>query len=106
MAILRLRPAPDRKECFVSALQTISALAEATPGCLESSLYRATGEDGVFLYFERWSSGEDLKRHLRTESYRKLLFLIELAADVPALSFYDVVTHRGMDAVSEAREQM
>jgi quinol monooxygenase YgiN len=104
MATLRLRPAAGMKYSFVSALQEISALAEAMPGCLESLLYRAADDEDVLLYFERWVSEEDLVRHLKTESYGKLLSMMEQSADWPELNFYQVVKHTGLDTVVEARQ--
>ncbi len=94
--MLKLKPAAGSEKKFISALRVISAQTEGTPGCLESSLFQVSEDCDRLCYFERWASDEDLKRHVRTENYKRLLSLIESSADVPEMDFYRVLDYAGM----------
>ena len=94
--MLRLKPTAGYEKRFISALKLISAQTEGSPGCLESSLFQVSDECDLFCYFERWASDEDLKRHIKTENYKRLLSLIEASADIPELDYYRVLDYAGV----------
>lgn len=104
IGIIKLWAAPEHKELLVSAIRTIATRTEGMPGCRESALYLASGDEGGLLYLELWESNEDMQRHLKTDNYRKLLSLIELSVYAPVVSFFEVVLQGGIERVVEARQ--
>ncbi len=102
IAMLRLKPAAGYEKSVVSALKVISVQTEGTPGCMQSLLYREADECDRLCYLVLWNSDEDLRRHLRTKNFRKLLSLIEASADAPELDFFHVIQHTGLGIVSDA----
>ena len=50
-------------------------------GCISSRLYRGVEDVRAILLEELWSSDEDVKRHLRSDKYRKVLLVMEMAAE-------------------------
>ena len=51
----------------------------------------------------RWENEEGLIQHLQSDTYKKLLLLMELSASPPSLEFLTVVESRGLDLVESAR---
>ena len=72
-------------------------------GCLGCHLHRDAFEEEVFILEESWASEVDLERHLRSQDYRQLLLLMELATAPPEVSF-DTVSHStGFETIEKAR---
>jgi quinol monooxygenase YgiN len=40
-------------------------------GCLEYVLHRSTDQKGLFMFYETWTSREDLERHLQSDHILK-----------------------------------
>jgi quinol monooxygenase YgiN len=76
---------------------------EVQSGCLRCRLFQAwPNEDGLLLE-ARWENQEGLIRHLQSDTYKRILLLIELSASPPSLEFLTVVECRGLDLVETAR---
>ena len=95
---------PPKKNCEV--LEVLRPLAErikVNPGCLGSHLYRDLQEEDVLMFEQRWRSEEDLKLHLRSNDYRTVLLLMEVALTQPEICF-EVVNHTsGFETIESAR---
>ena len=76
---------------------------EVQPGCLSCRLFRAWPTDDRLLLETRWENQEGLVRHLQSDTYPRLLLLMELSASPPSVEFFTVVEARGLDLVETAR---
>ncbi len=78
---------------------------EATiePGCLSSRLYHDENEEAVFLCEQVWRNQDDLNLYLRSEDYRRMLLVMELAAEAPEIRFQTVSELGGLEVVEKAR---
>jgi quinol monooxygenase YgiN len=88
------------------ALGILSPLAERVrvdPGCLGCHVYRDAHEDSVLMLEEVWRDEEDLARHLRSNEYRDVLLLMEMALKPPEVCFNTVSGSAGMEAIERAR---
>jgi quinol monooxygenase YgiN len=52
------------------------------PGCLTSEVYETCDEKQTILYLERWTSEEELSRHIESNLYLAGLNAIDLAMEV------------------------
>ena len=90
------------------ALEILGSIIEQTqfePGCISCRLYREVDEEGAILIEELWMSEEDVKRHLRSDKYRKILLVVEMAAEPPEIRF-DTISHSsGVETIELARTQ-
>ena len=88
------------------ALEIIGSMIEQTrfePGCLSCRLYRG-GEDARAIMFEElWLSEEDVQRHLRSEKYRKILLVVEMAEETPEIRFDTIAHSTGMESIEQVR---
>ena len=56
-------------------------------GCRSVQLYSHFSTPGDFLLVEEWGSPGALHNHIRSDDFRKVLALMDLAATAPDLSF-------------------
>jgi quinol monooxygenase YgiN len=90
------------------ALEILGSIIEQTqfePGCISCRLYRGVDEEGAILIEELWMSDADVKRHLRSDKYHKILLVVEMAAEPPEIRF-DTISHSsGVETIELARNQ-
>jgi quinol monooxygenase YgiN len=73
------------------------------PGCLSCHIYRDLQEDNVLMLKEVWRSEEDLNHHLRSEDYRNLLLVLEMALKEPEIRFDTISNSTGIETIEKAR---
>jgi len=90
------------------ALEILISLTEQTqfePGCVSCRLYRSVEDVGVLMLEELWLEDADIKRHLRSDNYRKILLVIEMAVEHPEIRF-DIIAHSsGIETIEKARKK-
>jgi hypothetical protein len=57
----------------------------------------------IFTLMEEWHTQEDFERRLRSEAYRKVLEVMELASEAPTVQFHTVVQTVSIEAIYAAR---
>jgi len=59
----------------------------------------------AILLDELWLSEAELQHHLRSERYRKILLVVEMAQEPPEIRFDIIVRSSGVDTIEKARNQ-
>jgi quinol monooxygenase YgiN len=88
------------------ALEILGPMAEQIRmerGCLACHLHRDALEENVLILEESWASEADLERHLRSQDYRQLLLVMELARVPPEVRFDRVSHSTGLETIQAAR---
>jgi quinol monooxygenase YgiN len=88
------------------ALEILGSMTEQIqfePGCINCWLYRGVDDEGVIMLEELWMSEEDVQRHLRSAKYRKILLVVEMAAEPPEIRFDTIAQSSGVEAIERAR---
>jgi len=90
------------------ALEILGSMTEQVQfeaGCISSRLYRGMEDEREIMVEELWESDVDLQRHLRSDRYRRLLLVMEMAEAPPEIRF-DTISHTsGVDTIEKARNQ-
>lgn len=73
------------------------------PGCLYCRLFQNWQKPDELVIEANWATEEDLVRHLQSETYKRLLLLMELGRSAPEVQFYGVKQVSGLDLVEKAR---
>jgi hypothetical protein len=55
------------------------------------------------MFEELWRNEEELEQHLRSEEYRKVLLLMEMALQPPEVRFNRVSSWSGIEIIEKAR---
>jgi quinol monooxygenase YgiN len=90
------------QEHWVEAVSTLRALLEPTrlmPGCEGFGIFRDLEDEHALLIAQRWASEEDLARHVGGRDFRRILAVIELAAEAPHVEITTASTCRGMELI-------
>lgn len=91
---------------LIEVMGLLASMAQRTRterGCLDCQLHRDLLEENVLILEERWASEADLERHVRSQDYRQLLLIMELAKTPPDVRFDTVSTSEGFEAVARIR---
>jgi quinol monooxygenase YgiN len=103
LAIVRIVAPPTRRNDVVQILRSLVGPTQVEPGCLSCGLYQGLEDANTLTFMEEWHTQEDFERHLRSEAYRKLLEVMELASEAPTVQFHTVVHTAGIEAIYAAR---
>jgi quinol monooxygenase YgiN len=88
------------------ALKILKSIVEGNrilPGCLSCRIYEDIEEDNVLMYEEMWKSEEELEQHLRSDEYRKVLLVMEMALHHPEVGFNTLSSSTGIETIEKAR---
>jgi len=75
------------------------------PGCLSCHIYGDLQEKNVLMLKEIWRSEEDLDHHLRSEEFRNLLLILEMALEQPEIRFDTISSSTGIETIEKARNR-
>ena len=90
------------------ALEILGSMTEQIqfePGCISCGLYRGVDKKGVIMIEELWMSDADLQRHLRSDKYRQILLVVEMASEPPEIRFDTIAHSSGVETIETARKQ-
>jgi len=90
------------------ALEILGSMIEQTqcePGCISCRLYRGVEDARAIMFEELWLSEEDVKRHLQSDKYHKVLLVVEMAAESPEIRFDTIAHSTGVESIELARIQ-
>jgi quinol monooxygenase YgiN len=88
------------------ALEILGSMIEQIqfePGCINCRLYRDVQEERALMLEEIWTGEKDLQRHLKSDRYRMILLVVEMAAEPPEIRFDTIVQSSGVEIIEQAR---
>jgi quinol monooxygenase YgiN len=103
LATLRMAIPPQKRIEVLKTIKSMSWETRIQPGCLSSRLYHDVDEESVFMVEEVWSNQDHLDRYLRSEDYRRMLLVMEMADEPPEIKFQTISNQAGLDVVERAR---
>lgn len=104
-SIIRMKIPLDKHNEALEILGRVSDQVRFEPYCISSRLYRGVDEVRAIMLEEHWESGLDMVQHLKSDTYRRILLVIEMAEEPPDIRF-DTITHSGgVEVIEQARKQ-
>jgi quinol monooxygenase YgiN len=94
---------PQKSGEALKIFKSITEQCMDEPGCLSCHIYRDLQEKDVFMLKEVWRSEEDLDLHLRSDEYRNLLVILEMALEQPEIRFDTISSSTGIETIEKAR---
>jgi len=83
-------------------LQTVSAEIQFNPNCISTHLYRGVDDSRAVMIEERWTSDEHVIQHLRSDIYRRILLVVEMAEEPPEICFDVIERSSGIEKIEKA----
>jgi len=106
MVLVTLRmaiPLQKRAEAL-KILKAMVALNQARPDdCVFCRICEDSLEDNILQFEEMWRNEEELKRHLRSDEYHKVLLVLEMALRQPEIRFDTISSSTGIETIEKAR---
>jgi quinol monooxygenase YgiN len=103
LATVRMTIPPKKRGEALKILRSMVERCRVHTGCLGWHIYEDVQEENVLMFEEMWRSEEDLERHLRSEEYRNLLLVMEMALKHPEVRFNTVSISTGIETIEKAR---
>jgi quinol monooxygenase YgiN len=100
---LRMELPPEKIADALQMLGPVTERVRLEPGCLACHVYLDALESNVLMFDQVWRSEEDLTRHLRSNEYRNVLLLMEMAIAQPEVRFNTIDHTSGFETVEAAR---
>jgi quinol monooxygenase YgiN len=103
---IRMLIPPKRRGEVLEILSSLAERFRFEPGCIFCRIYQDVEVDPALMLEQRWESGEDLERHLRSEEFRKVLLIVEMSLEPPEIRF-DTISHStGVETIEKARQSL
>jgi quinol monooxygenase YgiN len=103
ISILKILPLPGNRDAVLDILRSVIDLIMGQPGCLGCACYEEHDGSRAVLYVEQWASKEALHRHIRSNLYRRVISVMELADKAPEIRFFEVAQPMGMELIETLR---
>ena len=103
LATVRMAIPPPKHSEALKILRSMVEMCRDDPGCLSCHIYGDLQEKNVLMFEEVWRSEKDLDLHLRSDEYRNLLLVLEMALKQPEIKFYTISSSTGIETIGKAR---
>jgi quinol monooxygenase YgiN len=100
---IRMKISPQKRSEVLKILRSSAEGGRILPGCLSCRIYEDLQEDNVIMFEELWRSQEELDQHLRSDEYRKVLLIMEMALQHPEVRFSHIAGSSGIETIEKAR---
>jgi quinol monooxygenase YgiN len=102
-ATIRMLIPTKRRSEALEILNSVAERCRFDPGCISSRVYQGVEVEHVVMVEQLWRNEEDLERHLRSEEYRKVLLVVEMALESPEIRFNTISHSTGVETIEKAR---
>ena len=102
-ATLRIVVGQDKKAEVNRLLRSLVGPTRVEAGCISCRLYHEADDPNIVTWIEEWRAEDDLKRHLRSPRYKKILAALDMSDVQPEVRFDTVIETAGLQLIAEAR---
>ncbi len=102
LSTLRIAIPQRRRGEILKTLKSMTGENRIQSGCLSSRLYHDENEQDVFMLEQVWRNQDYLDLYLRSEHYRRMLLVMEMAGDPPEIKFHTISEPAGLEVVEKA----
>jgi quinol monooxygenase YgiN len=105
IVILRVLLPSEKLDEAIRTVRSLLGSTRVQPGCISCRFYQDTEEANVLTLVEEWESQDALDHHIRSDEYRKILAVMDMANERPEIRFHTVSDTGGMGVIEAARGQ-
>lgn len=104
LATLRMEIPLQKRAEALKILKSMVARNQARPDdCVFCRISEDALEDNILQFEEMWRSEAEMARHLRSDEYRKVLLVLEMALKQPEIRFDTISSSTGIEIIEKAR---
>jgi|GEM_PF-3137928 len=101
-AELKMVIQPSRLDEAAEIIRLITEPTRVRKGCLSFNAYRDIENDNVYMILETWETVEDLLAHIRSDTYKNMIALMDLLSESPEVRFNVVTKTDGVGFLRDA----
>ena len=102
-ASIKVYVAAEKHKDALQTVRSILGWTRAQPGCISMVFCQDTNDPETMILFEEWEDWGSLESHIRSDSYRSILELMELSSKQPEIKFHSVSDTRSMELIESLR---
>ena len=102
-ATIRIRLTARRYKEARDILASMIEWINLEEGCISCRLYRDILEKHALMLEEIWVGETNLQRHLRSDEFRNVLLVVEMASETPEIRFDRISSSTGLSTIVEVR---
>ena len=103
IATLRVKVPADQRKIFLDSARSVTGRTSVQPGCISCKFYQDMDDPDSMLLVDEWSSREEYEHHIRSDTFRVILSLIDLSAEAPEIKLNTVSQIEGLKAIEAVR---
>ena len=103
IATLRMVVPPEKQADALRTLRMVMGPTRAQLRCISCQLYQNVEDARLVSFVQEWESQEALNDHIRSDDYRKVLAVMELASEKPEIRFITASHTAGMELIERLR---
>jgi quinol monooxygenase YgiN len=103
ISTLRMSVPPDKRDEVLRTLRMVMGPTRAHLSCISCCLYQDVEDENLVSFVQEWESQEALEANIRTDDYRKILAVMELADAQPEIKFITASHTAGMELIEDLR---
>jgi quinol monooxygenase YgiN len=106
LATLRMEIPLQKRAEALKILKLMVAGSNAQPDCVFCRICEDALENNIIQFEEMWRSEEELERYIRSDRYRKVLLVLEMALKQPEIRFHTISSSTGIETIEKARSHV
>jgi quinol monooxygenase YgiN len=103
---LSFKVSSSKRKDAISLFDSLVGPLSVKPGCLRVALLSDVNIHEDLMLLEEWQSRKELDKHIRSDEFRRILALMDLADESPRTRFYHVSSTEGFEVIEKAREEI
>jgi len=103
ISIIKIIPFPETRKEILDILNSMKGPTSVKSGCIRCAVLQEHGDDDSIFYLEQWESPEKLTAHVSSAIYSRLLKAMDLAREMPDVTFHRISDTSGMELISKTR---
>ncbi len=100
---IRMEMSPGKARDALEVLRPLAERTRVEPGCISCRVYQDVQQEHTIMMEELWSTQQELRRHLCSSDYQRILLVIEMAKGQPEIRFNTISHSSGFETIAEAR---
>lgn len=105
LSSIRMLISLSKQSEALDILGSVSAQIQFEPSCISSRIYRGVDEVRAIMVEELWANEKDILRHMKSDVFRRVLLVMEMADEPPEIRFDTIVSSSGVETIKNARMQ-
>lgn len=102
-ATYKLVAPSGREDEIIEALRIFKGPTEVWPECRLCAISQDADDPCLITYLEEWLTEEALEKHIRSDRYPQLLYIVEISAAEPEIQFSTTTEIKDLEFVEALR---